>query len=167
MEVLALKVAEFIKVRNLFTAVIKNLQENSIGQWDRFYPNSFILFHDLWRGQFFGIKKEKELFGVVVLNTKQSKQYVEVDWEDRNGEVLIVHRLAVHPDHQGKGVGKRLLHFVEEYAKESGFSSVRLDVYSGNPGAVALYRRSGYQERGTVSFPFRKEPYHCFEKKLP
>lgn len=167
MEILKLNVAEYKIVRELFTAVIKNLHEHSIDQWDRFYPNSFILFRDLWRGQFFAIKKEKELLGVVVLNTKQSKQYVEVDWENRDGEALIVHRLAVHPDHQGKGVGKRLLHFVEEYAKETGFSSVRLDVYSGNPGAVAFYRRSGYQERGMVSFPFRKEPYHCFEKKLP
>jgi ribosomal protein S18 acetylase RimI-like enzyme len=74
--------------------------------------------------------------------------------------------MAVHPNHQGKGIGKKLLKFAEDYARNQGFSSIRLDVYTENPSAVSLYEKAGYKEKGEVTFPFRKVPYKCFEKVL-
>ncbi|MEH7075298.1 GNAT family N-acetyltransferase [Neobacillus drentensis] len=76
------------------------------------------------------------------------------------------HRLVVHPKFQGKGYGKQLLQFAEEFALQNGYSSIRLDVYRQNPGALTLYERSGFQERGTIRFPFRSVSYKCFEKIL-
>jgi GNAT superfamily N-acetyltransferase len=56
-----------------------------------------------------------------------------------------VDTLVVAPDAEGRGVGRALLRRVEEWARELGHREVVLDVFAGNEGAVAFYRRCGYQ----------------------
>lgn len=166
MEVVPLTLKQIKPVADLYKQVIRKLRENHIFQWDRYYPNRFILLKDLSRKNMFGVKEKGQLLGVVVVNTRQSKQYKKLEWTDQNGNPLMIHRLAVHPRHQGKGIGKKLLRFAEEYAGGKGFTSIRLDVYKNNPGAVSLYKRAGYAERGEIFFPFRNAPYLCLEKVL-
>lgn len=166
MEIVSIPINDFREVTSLYKVVIKSLREKYIFQWDRFYPNQFIIFRDLKNNHFFGVKEDNRIVGVVVLNTSQSKQYVHIDWEDQLGRPLCIHRLAVHPNDQGKGAGKKLIQFAEDYARNQGFSSLRLDAYSKNPGAVALYDHAGFSQKGNIYHPFRKVPYQCFEKIL-
>ncbi|WP_246309895.1 GNAT family N-acetyltransferase [Paenibacillus alginolyticus] len=85
---------------------------------------------------------------------------------DRQGKLACIHRLAIHPEYQGRGLGKVLLKFAEQYALDQLCTSVRLDVFSTNNTAVRMYQRAGYVLIGTIRFPFRHEPYYCFEKIL-
>jgi len=55
--------------------------------------------------------------------------------------------LAVAPEHQHRGVGRRLLEQFVEQARGSGASRVHLEVRDGNP-AVQMYRRAGFQPAG-------------------
>lgn len=59
-----------------------------------------------------------------------------------DSELLL---LAVAPQAQGRGTGRRLLeHFVEE-AKNNGAARIHLEVRDGNP-AIALYEAAGFVE---------------------
>jgi GNAT superfamily N-acetyltransferase len=53
--------------------------------------------------------------------------------------------LVVGPEAEGQGVGRALLHHVEQWARERGFLEVVLDVFAGNEGATAFYERCGYR----------------------
>lgn len=165
-EVVSIGTKEYLVVKKIYSAVTSDLQNKGIDQWDRFYPNRFVIKNDLKKGHLFGIKQEDELVGVIVLDTNQSKQYEKIPWKDQNGSFGVIHRLAVHPSHQGYGYGKKLLQFAIEYFKEKNLTSIRLDVYSKNPGAVTMYERAGFHETGSIRFPMRKAPYKCFEKLL-
>jgi ribosomal-protein-alanine N-acetyltransferase len=55
--------------------------------------------------------------------------------------------LAVAPEHQHRGVGRRLLEQFVEQARGAGASRVHLEVRDGNP-AVQMYRRAGFQPAG-------------------
>ncbi|WP_084654198.1 GNAT family N-acetyltransferase [Paenibacillus zanthoxyli] len=77
-----------------------------------------------------------------------------------------MHRLAVDPGHQGKGLGNFLLQYIENFAIEKGYTSVRIDVYKINETAKALYTRNGYKEIGEVRYPLRKHSYITMEKQL-
>jgi len=154
-------------LQSLYRLVTARLRKEGVKQWDFFYPNVFVIREDLRLGNMFGIRDEQEeLIGAIVVDHKQSSQYATLPWQDSTGNPAVIHRLVVHPTHQGKGIGKQLLHFAEEYAKMAGSTSIRLDVYSGNPGAVALYENRGYLRVGEVRYPLRKLPYWCMEKLL-
>ncbi|MFM5589445.1 N-acetyltransferase family protein [Aeromonas media] len=59
--------------------------------------------------------------------------------------LLNLHDLAVHPDHRGRGLGKRLLAQVERLARELDCCKLTLEVLEGNRVAQAAYLASGFE----------------------
>ena len=55
---------------------------------------------------------------------------------------FYVNVLATRPEHQGRGIGGRLLEFAESYAGPNGMSLI---VSDANRGARRLYERHGYE----------------------
>ena len=166
MEIQAIGLTEFKTVLQFYREITSDLRQKGIKQWDRYYPNRFILKEDLKKGNLFGIMKDNQLIGAVVVDANQSKKYRDLHWEDGEGKPAIIHRLAVHPSYQGMGYGKNLLQFAEKQALTKGYTSIRLDVFGVNNGAVNMYERAGYQTRGIIRYPFRTAPYKCYEKAI-
>ena len=61
-------------------------------------------------------------------------------------EGFLVENVAVHPDHQGTGVGRHLLEHAEAVARRAGHDSVYLYTHELMSENLALYRRIGYVE---------------------
>lgn len=57
-----------------------------------------------------------------------------------------VNILATLPAFRGKGVGTAMLAQAERIAEDCGADSISIIVFSSNPGAERLYRRTGYRE---------------------
>jgi len=149
---------------DLYHTVAERLRRQGIHQWDRYYPNRFVIKQDIAAGCLFGIREQGRIIAAVAVNRQQSDKYAAIRWSDEQGNPAFIHRLAVHPSAQGIGIGKKLLEFAETHARHSGCTSVRLDVYSANANAVSMYERHGYTNKGQIQFPFRKAPYFCMEK---
>jgi ribosomal-protein-alanine N-acetyltransferase len=62
----------------------------------------------------------------------------EIRFPARIGWIATV---AVHPDHRRKGIGRRMIHMVEE---EMDQPRVRLTVRESNKAAINLYEQDGY-----------------------
>jgi len=54
----------------------------------------------------------------------------------------------IHPDHTGKGLGKRLLDSFEKGAVEKGIANILASISSLNPGSIEFHRRNGFMECG-------------------
>lgn len=59
-----------------------------------------------------------------------------------------VHSLGVTPDHQGQGVGRSLMKYLEDYSRQRSKSEMCLHVLCSNTRAIAFYKKLGYCERG-------------------
>ena len=59
---------------------------------------------------------------------------------------LLIENVAVDPDRQGEGVGRRLLAFAEETARAAGIGTVALYTHEKMTENLALYVRLGYEE---------------------
>ena len=70
----------------------------------------------------------------------------------------------VAPEARGLGLGRRLLHELEQHARATGIAMLRLETNRALLEAIALYRSDGYREVAA----FNTEPYahHWFEKRL-
>lgn len=59
--------------------------------------------------------------------------------------------MAVHVGSQGKGIGKKLLAAIIDWAKNSStLEKIQLNVRASNTVAIALYKQSGFQEEGRL-----------------
>ncbi len=156
---------EIDSVMLLIKDAIKRMESEGNYQWDSAYPNRQIISDDVASSALYSIRLSGNLAGIVALNEKQSPEYQGVYWTDSLGYPLIIHRLCIHPQFQRQGLAKRLMLFAEGYARENGYSSIRLDAFSQNRKALSLYDALFYQRRGLVSFR-GKGDFCCFEKLL-
>jgi ribosomal protein S18 acetylase RimI-like enzyme len=67
-----------------------------------------------------------------------------IDVEHRPTEIYLS-RIEIHPGHQGRGIGTRLIAALIDEARRNG-QDLALDVLVANPRARALYQRLGLTE---------------------
>ena len=84
------------------------------------------------RGLVYVLEREDAIVGVLVIEPKPGYLFLE--------------NVAVHPDAQGLGFGRRLLVFAEEQARAAGLPEIRLYTNELMTENLALYPRVGYEE---------------------
>jgi ribosomal protein S18 acetylase RimI-like enzyme len=62
-----------------------------------------------------------------------------------------IHKLAVFPEFQGRGIALRLLKAVEEGLQALGCAKINLQVRSSNVAVVAFYESAGYTIEDRIS----------------
>ncbi|MDY0911115.1 GNAT family N-acetyltransferase [Microbacterium sp. CFBP9034] len=68
----------------------------------------------------------------------------------RDGDLLLIGRLAIAPDMQGRGVGTTLLEAVESRGADAGCREAELFTGSLSEANLRLYTRAGYRETERV-----------------
>jgi ribosomal protein S18 acetylase RimI-like enzyme len=164
MEIVRLERHDRRSLNSLYRTVTADLRKNGIDQWDWMYPNRFAISADIKKGTVYGIVEHGTVIGAVAVDTGHQEKTSGPAWQDKVGKPGYIHRLAVLPGQQGKGFGSTLLRFAETWIRDAGGTSIRLEVYAGNPGALSMYQRAGYEPVGQTRYPFRKLPYLCHEK---
>jgi len=59
-------------------------------------------------------------------------------------DLLVLPLLAMHPAHQGEGLGRELLSRGVDHLERQGAERIRLEVRPDNAGALRLHERSGF-----------------------
>lgn len=67
-----------------------------------------------------------------------------------DGRRGYLYHLAVHPDHQGRGYGKKLLAQVTQELKLLGAPKIHLFSFEGNPKAAEFYEKQGWERRRDI-----------------
>ncbi len=68
---------------------------------------------------------------------------------------LLIFSVAVAPERQGEGLGRRLLAWAEAEARAAGVDTLRLYTNARMTRNIALYTRCGYRETGRRAHPIR------------
>jgi len=69
-----------------------------------------------------------------------------------------INYLAVHPEHQGSGIGKRIMEKAEGLLQESGCPKINLQVRNTNVNVIEFYKKIGYKEDNVISLGKRLVP---------
>jgi len=59
---------------------------------------------------------------------------------------MLLDNIAVHPDHQGRGLGRRLVEFAESETRKQGYSHLDLYTHELMTENIQIYNRLGYVE---------------------
>lgn len=68
-----------------------------------------------------------------------------------------INYLAVHPDHQHTGIGRRMMDEAEILLRGLGCAKINLQVRSSNVKVIQFYKKIGYKEDDVVSLGKRLE----------
>lgn len=154
-------------ILNITKTCARHMINKQIYQWNEHYPNKKAFENDIIRKELVVIETKSELIGCITLSTFMDDEYIPVSWLTPNENNLYVHRLAVHPEFQGKGFAQKLMDYAENYAKTNSFASIRLDTFSKNERNQKFYEVRGYQRLGNIMFPKQsKYPFYCYELVL-
>ncbi|MBI5549555.1 MAG: GNAT family N-acetyltransferase [Deltaproteobacteria bacterium] len=85
--------------------------------------------------------------GGKLLTVRVGEEIVGVCWLTCDGRRLYLHHMAVAPQHQGRGLARRLLEHALAYARERGLQ-MKLEVHRANARARRLYEHYGFASLG-------------------
>lgn len=145
-------------------ACAKDMENKGILQWNEHYPSAGAFERDIEREELFVLTDHKKILGSIVISSFMDDEYKTIEWLTANVKNIYIHRLAVHPDYQGRGFAQQLMDFAENFARNQGYASIRLDTFSQNQRNQKFYELRGYNRLGNIYFPNQSEhPFYCYE----
>jgi len=161
------KADDLQELLELFYAVKLKMRSNGLDQWPDSYPSEAAFVQAIGEGTVWVLKKEEVIQATFILDMKQDVDYLDVNWHVSGDSIYVLHKVAVHPDFQGIGLGKKMTLSALKKAKDAGGDAFRLDTYSLNPVSVKLYESIGFSKAdGYCYFHGHEAPFYCFEMKL-
>ena len=155
------------RIKKITEACARHMIAQGIFQWNENYPDLAVLTKDVKEGSVYVVEAQEKIIGCVMFSMVMDNFYKDIAWLTPNAKQLYVHRLAVHPQEQGKGIARSLMDFGEQLARENECLSVRLDTFSKNPRNNRFYQARKYQHVGEVFFAQKSpHPFYCYEKVL-
>jgi len=158
---------DFELIFELYNKCSKDLIKRGIIQWDESYPTKEQIKSNIENKTQYIYSNNNKIIGSFVLNEIEDEYWQKITWFEDN--FIGLHLLAIDPNLQNKGYGKKVIDFCEDYAKNNNYKSIHLDVFSKNKSALKLYQNRGYQKVGELRFEFKpkgNQQYFCYEKVL-
>ena len=156
--------SDIVNIIELTKSCAVTMIKKNIYQWNEHYPNKEAFFKDVERDELYVLEIENTIIGCITISTFMDEEYNSISWLTENTNNIYIHRLAIHPTHQGKGYAKELMTFAETFAIKTNCISVRLDTFSQNHRNQKFYEHRGYKRLGDIYFPKQsKHPFYCYE----
>ena len=159
---------DLIDVMHIIKACTKHMISNNIFQWNEKYPSVDTFKEDIEKEHLYVLVSVNDIIvGCVSITYEMDDFYRKIDWISPTVKNIYVHRLAVHPNHQGQGYAQKIMKFIEDKGNKNMCESIRLDTFSMNKKNNALYNKIGYNKLGQIYFRDQSEmPFNCYEKPL-
>jgi len=152
------------EIKLLTESCAAHMISQGIFQWNEHYPSAEAFERDIQRGELYKLTQDEKIIGTIVLSNIKDEEYKDIKWTGDDGTQLYIHRLAVHPEYQGKGCARNLMDFADNFALEQGYSWMRLDTFSQNQRNQKFYLARGFKQVGSIYFPKQSvHPFYCYD----
>lgn len=145
-------------------AIIRRKEEGS-NQWQDGYPNPEVIQKDIQKEAGFVLLEGETIVGYTAILINDEPEYSKIigEWLS-NDDFVVFHRVAISENHLGKGLAKKMLQFIEDFAVSNSIYSVKADTNFDNNAMLYIFEKSGYSYCGKVYF--RGSERKAFEKVL-
>ena len=128
----------------------KCLADAGSTQWQNGYPDTETIIDDIISGQAYVALEEGELLAYAAVTKSPEKAYEAIydgNWEGKEAEYLVFHRIAVASDVQGKGVAQT---FLEGLIEGFDYLDFRSDTHAQNKVMQHIFEKLGFKQVGKV-----------------
>ncbi|TWP28139.1 GNAT family N-acetyltransferase [Apibacter muscae] len=134
-------------------------------QWQDGYPNPQVIEKDIDSNAGYVLVNDGKVVGYCALFINDEPAYSNIvgNWLS-NGDFVAFHRVAISENYLGKGLAKKMMSFIKEFAINNNIQSIKADTNFDNAGMLAIFNKLGYKFCGEVTF--RGASRKAFEKLL-
>jgi GNAT superfamily N-acetyltransferase len=159
------KTEDITQVWEILQQAIQRRKTDGSNQWQDGYPNPELIQSDIENGYGFVLVEGKTILGytAILINDEPEYDRLEGEWLT-SGDFVVFHRVAILEKHLGKGLAKKIMNCIENFAKENNIYSIKADTNHDNPAMMRLFEKLGYTYCGRVYF--RGSPRNAYEKVL-
>ncbi len=159
------KASELPEIWTILQQAIARRKQDGSQQWQDGYPNPEVIKKDIEHNTGFVLTQNKHIAGYIciAINNEPAYNTIEGHWLS-NTDYVVFHRLAISNDFIGKGLSKKILKYIEDYALKHRIFSIKADTNFDNTAMLSLFKKFEYQYCGQVYL--RNSPRQAYEKVL-
>ena len=125
---------------------IKNYKHNP--EWIyNIYPKESNIINSIKTNELYVGETDSKIVSSMVLDNTPNKGFENIEWKMKlnYNEVYVIHLLAVHPDYNKRGFGKKMLEYSFKKAIENSIKSIRLSIVKRNLPVEKFYYKFGFE----------------------
>ena len=156
---------EASKVWQILKDAIKRRKEDGSNQWQDGYPNMEVIKSDIEKKIGFVLTQNNTIIGysAVIINDEPDYINIEGKWLSEQ-DFIVYHRVAISEEYLAKGMAKKMMKLIEQYALSKDIYSLKADTNHDNIPMMKIFEKLGYTFCGIVYI--RKSPRRAYEKVL-
>lgn len=141
------------QVERCFVELLEHEQENgAYTSWKlNIYPTRKTAEKSLLEGSLYVMEQDGEICACIIASQSQPPKFNSIAWKypAQPDEVVVINLLCVRPSKARCGIGKSMVRFIIEEARNTNCKTVRLDTGVQNMPAIALYTNIGFEFAGS------------------
>jgi GNAT superfamily N-acetyltransferase len=157
--------SEIPAIWEILKQAIARRKKDGSDQWQDGYPNPEVVRKDIEADHGFVLTERDTIIGYTAILINDEPEYAKIkgEWLS-NTDFVVFHRVALSEGYLGKGLAKKMLEYIEEFALNNNIFSVKADTNFDNIAMLKIFEKSGYKYCGKVYF--RGGERKAFEKVL-
>ena len=159
------KISEAFEIWQILKDAVQRRKEDGSNQWQDGYPNMDVVKNDIERKIGFVLTQNDNIIGYTAIIINDEPDYINIEgkWLT-NKEFMVYHRVAISKKFLAKGMAKKMMKLIEEYALSKNIYSLKADTNHDNIPMLKIFEKMGYSFCGTVHI--RQSPRKAYEKVL-
>ena len=159
------KISDAFEIWQILKDAIQRRKEDGSNQWQDGYPNMDVVKNDIERKIGFVLTRNDNIIGYTAIIINDEPDYINIEgkWLT-NQEFMVYHRVAISKKFLAKGMAKKMMKLIEEYALSKNIYSLKADTNHDNIPMLKIFEKMGYSFCGTVHI--RQSPRKAYEKVL-
>ena len=157
--------SEASQIWQILKDAIKRRKEDGSNQWQDGYPNMEVVKSDIEKKIGFVFTQNDTIIGysAVIINDEPDYINIEGKWLS-DQDFIVYHRVAISEEFLAKGMAKKMMKLIEQYALSKNIYSLKADTNHDNIPMVKIFEKLGYSFCGIVYI--RQSPRRAYEKVL-
>ena len=152
--------ADFDRIIAILKDGANQLAERGVDQWQGDYPSKAQIKEDIENGwAFLAVSEDQETVGAIAIVDGPDHVYDHLDgkWLSDTNKYVVIHRVAIHSQHSGKGYATKLLQAVINDIKNNrdDIDSIRIDTHEDNKAMQHLIAKMGFSQVGYLHGAYR------------
>ena len=157
--------SEASQIWQILKDAILRRKEDGSNQWQDGYPNMEVVKKDIEKKIGFVLTQNDTIIGYTAVIINEEPDYINIEGRWLSDQDFIVyHRVAISEEFLAKGMAKKMIKLIEQYALSKNIYSLKADTNHDNIPMMKIFEKLGYTFCGIVYI--RQSPRRAYEKVL-